>query len=63
MEATVEVKLKGIRHEYDFKKAPPRIRRKKHKSGLVILIRMMAKYRQLGKSTQMADSLVHALWN
>ena len=63
------IETKGRRREeydYEVKKAPIRYRRKKHKSGLVILIRMMAKSvmvksRQVGMSTMIADRMGYEL--
>lgn len=58
------IETKGRRREnydYEVKKAPIRYRRKKHKSGLVILIRMMAKSRQIGMSTMIAERMGYEL--
>lgn len=44
-----------------FPAVQPRYRRKKTKSGLVILIRMMAKARQIGMSTMIAERMGYEL--
>lgn len=56
------IEVKGLRGPgYEVKKAPVRYRRKQTKSGLVIVIRLMSNFRQIGKSTMLAERVMYEL--